>query len=148
MSAVSEIMSEKNVLSVKIDSNKNIFEISKLMIKNNVGSVLFIDAHNKPMGIITERDIIKKVGAKNLKPDNVKCEEIMSSPVITIMAYDSIDTAAKKMKENKIKRLPVIEENNRIVGIISTTDIIKHLSKIMLDDYNRVRSLNSFLNID
>lgn len=81
-------------------------------------------------------------------PNKVKCDEVMTSPVITIMAYDSIDTAAKKMKKNRIKRLPVMEENNKVVGILSTTDIVKHFSKIMLDDYNRFRSLKSFIDTD
>ncbi len=146
MSAVSEIMSEKSILSVKLDSRQNIFDISKLMIKNGVGSVLVIDSDNLPIGIITERDIIKKVTAKNISPGQAKCDEIMTSPVITIMAYDSIETATKIMKKNKIKRLPVLEENKKIVGILSITDIIKHLSKIMLDDYNRIKSLNSYTN--
>lgn len=148
MSAVSEIMSEKSILAIKLDSDQTIYDISKLMIKNDVGSALVFDSKNIPVGIITERDIIRKVYAKNRLPNKVKCDEVMTSPVITIMAYDSIDTAAKKMKKNRIKRLPVMEENNKVAGILSTTDIVKHFSKIMLDDYNRFRSLKYFIDTD
>jgi predicted transcriptional regulator len=57
------------------------------------------------------------------------------------MSYDSIDTASRVMTRNNIKRLAVLEEDNRITGLLSVTDITKHLAKILLNDYNRYRSL-------
>jgi CBS-domain-containing membrane protein len=57
------------------------------------------------------------------------------------MSYDSIDTASQVMMKNKIKRLAVLEEDNRITGLLSVTDITAHLAKILLDDYKRYRSL-------
>jgi predicted transcriptional regulator len=57
------------------------------------------------------------------------------------MSYDSLDTASRVMIKNKIKRIAVLEEDNRIVGLLSVTDITKRLAKILLDDYNRYRSL-------
>lgn len=137
MSAVSEIMSKKNVVSIQTNSNVTALDITKLMVKNKVGSVLVIDSTNFPIGIITERDIIKKVCVTNTLPNDMNLEKIISSPVITIMSYDSIETAAQKMTDYKIKRLPVLEENQQIVSILSLTDITKHLSKILIDDYKR-----------
>ncbi|HXT82913.1 MAG TPA: CBS domain-containing protein, partial [Verrucomicrobiae bacterium] len=80
--------------------------------------------------------------------NNVLIEDIMSSPLITIMTYDSIDMVSRIMSSNKIKRLPVLEADNRIVGVISVTDITKNLSKILLDEYNRNRSLKKILEIN
>ena len=113
------------------------------MVKNKVSSVLVIDPSNSPIGIITERDIIKKVCVTNTLPNEVKVDKIMSSPVITIMSYDSIETAAQKMTSYKIKRLPVLEEDQQIVSVLSLSDITTHLSKILVDDYKRFRFLKT-----
>ena len=148
MSAVSELMSKKNVVSIQSNSEITALDISKLMIKNKIGSVLVLDSANWPIGIITERDIIKKVCVTNTLPNEMKADKIMSSPVITIMSYDSIETAAQKMTNYKIKRLPVLEENQQIASILSLTDITKHLSKILVDDYKRFRFLKSIFESD
>ena len=148
MSAVSELMSKKNVVSIQSNSEITALDISKLMVKNKVGSVLVLDSANFPIGIITERDIIKKVCVTNTLPNEMKADKIMSSPVITIMSYDSIETAAQKMSNYKIKRLPVLEENQQIASILSLTDITKHLSKILVDDYKRFRFLKSIFESD
>ncbi|MDW3605284.1 MAG: CBS domain-containing protein [Nitrososphaeraceae archaeon] len=141
-------MSKKNVVSIQSNSEITALDISKLMVKNKVGSVLVLDSANLPIGIITERDIIKKVCVTNTLPNEMKADKIMSSPVITIMSYDSIETAAQKMTNYKIKRLPVLEENQQIASILSLTDITKHLSKILVDDYKRFRFLKSIFESD
>jgi len=143
MSVVSELMSKKNVVSIYSNSEITAFDISKLMVKNKVGSVLVINHSNFPIGMVTERDIIKKVCVTNTLPNEMKVDKIMSSPVITIMSYDSIETAAQKMTNYKIKRLPVLEEDQQVVSILSLSDITTHLSKILVDDYKRFRFLKS-----
>ena len=148
MSAVSEIMSKKNVVSIQSNSEATALDISKLMAKNTIGSVLIMDSNNFPIGIITERDIIKKVCIKNILPNEINYRKIMSSPVITIKSYDSIETAAQKMTDNKIKRLPVLEDNQEIASILGLTDITKHLSKILVNDYKRFRFLKSVIEYD
>jgi predicted transcriptional regulator len=145
MSAVSEIMSKKHVVSIESNFDVTALDITKLMVKSKVGSVLVIDSANLPIGIVTERDIIKKVCVTNTLPTELKVDKIMSSPVITIMSYDSIESAAQKMTDYKIKQLPVLEENHQIVSILSLTDITKHLSKIMVNDYNRFGFLKSIV---
>src|SRR5919197_1133007 len=85
--------------------------------------------------------LVKRVCQKNVGASRIKVEEIMSSPLITIMSYDSVDTASRIMTKNKIKRLVVLEADNRITGLLSITDITKHLAEILLNDYNRYRAL-------
>lgn len=148
MSAVSEIMPKKNVISIQSNSEATALDISKLMVKNTIGSVLVMNSQNFPIGIITERDIIKKVCIKNILPNEINFRKIMSSPVITIMSYDSIETAAQKMTSNKIKRLPVLEDNQEIVSILGIRDITKHLSKILVDEYKRFGFLKSVIESD
>jgi signal-transduction protein with cAMP-binding, CBS, and nucleotidyltransferase domain len=141
VSSVSEIMSKREIVTITAFSGKSSQEVASLMINKKVGSVIVIDKNTEPLGIITERDIVKHIYLKNIAASRIKVEEIMSAPLITIMSYDSIDTASRVMTKNKIKRLAVLEEDNRIVGLLSVTDIIRHLAKVLVDDYNRYRSL-------
>jgi signal-transduction protein with cAMP-binding, CBS, and nucleotidyltransferase domain len=134
-------MSKKEIVTITAFSGKNLRDVASLMVSRRVGSVIVIDKNTQPLGIITERDIVKHIYLKNIAASRIEVEEIMSAPLITIMSYDSIDTASRIMTKNKIKRLTVLEEDNRIVGLLSVTDIIRHLAKILLDDYSRYRSL-------
>ncbi|HYZ50955.1 MAG TPA: CBS domain-containing protein [Nitrososphaeraceae archaeon] len=134
-------MSKREIVTITAFSGKSSQEVASLMINKSVGSVIVIDKNTEPLGIITERDIVKHIYLKNIAASRIKVEEIMSAPLITIMSYDSIDTASRVMTKNKIKRLAVLEEDNRIVGLLSVTDITRHLAKILVDDYNRYRSL-------
>ena len=148
MSTVSEIMPKRDVVSISSNSNLTALDLSKLMVKHKIGSIIVTNTGNSLIGIITERDIIKKVCSKNIPPSEISFKEIMSSPVITIMSYDSIETAAQQMSKNRIKRLPVLEDNEKIVSIISITDITKHLSRILVDEYKRFGFLRSIIDYD
>jgi signal-transduction protein with cAMP-binding, CBS, and nucleotidyltransferase domain len=141
MSSVSEIMSEKEIVTVVANTGKSAQDVAQMMVKKKVGSVIIIDKKSHPIGIITERDIVKRVCLKDVAASRIKLEEIMSAPLITIMSYDSIDIASQIMVKNNIKHLVVLEEDNRIVGLLSVTDINRRLAKILLDDYSRYRSL-------
>ena len=148
MSTVSEIMPKREVVSISSNSSLTALDLSKLMVKHKIGSIIVKNTGNSLIGIITERDIIKKVCSKNIPPSEISFKEIMSSPVITIMSYDSIETAAQQMSKNRIKRLPVLEDNEKIVSIISITDITKHLSRILVDEYKRFGFLRSVIDYD
>ena len=141
MSSVSEIMSEKEIVTIVANRGKSAQDVAQMMVKKKVGSVIIIDKKSHPIGIITERDMVKRVCLKDVAASRIKLEEIMSSPLITIMSYDSIDTASQVMVKNNIKRLVVLEEDNRIVGLLSVTDINRRLAKILLHAYSRYRSL-------
>jgi signal-transduction protein with cAMP-binding, CBS, and nucleotidyltransferase domain len=141
VSSVSEIMSSNDIVTVPIDSQKTIQDVANLMIKKKVGSVIVIDTKMQPLGIITERDIIKRVCLENFSSNKILVEEIMSTPLITVMSYDSVDTASRIMTKNRIKHLVVLEDDSRITGLLSVTDITKKLAKILLNDYKRHRSL-------
>ena len=148
MNNVSEIMSFREPWTITAYSNKTAHNVATILTKHRIGSLIVIDKDNTPIGIITESDLVKRVCLENYNADKVLVEEIMSSPLITIMTYDSVDTASRIMISNKIKRLPVLEADNRIIGIISVTDITRHLAKILLDDYNRHRSLKKILEMN
>ncbi|MBA3750831.1 MAG: CBS domain-containing protein, partial [Nitrosopumilus sp.] len=113
MSSVSEIMSFREPYTITAFSNKNAKEVALIITKKRISSVIVIDKENRPLGIVTERDLVERVCLTDLPASDVLVEDIMSSPLITIMAYDSVDTASRIMLSNKIKRLPVLEADNR-----------------------------------
>lgn len=117
---VKEIMS-KPVLT--IDVNKSVKEAGTIMAKTRKDS-LIVTKNRKPIGILTDSDIIKKVVAKNLKPSSLKVSKIMSEPLVSISPDDTILNASRKMRASNIKRIPVMQ-GTKIVGIISTTDIAR-----------------------
>jgi CBS domain-containing protein len=147
MSAVSEIMSPKKIVVTSIKRNPSALDIAKLMIKNRVGSVVLVDGEGRPAGIVTERDLLKKVAASNKPAKSIAVKSIMSSPLITIKSYDSIETAAAVMAKNKVKRLVVLEDNGSCAGVLSTTDIVRKLARILADDYSRYGHLKAILDL-
>lgn len=147
VSAVSEIMSSEDTVTITSESGNTARDVAEVMVKKGISSVIVIDKKTKPIGIITEKDLVRRVCLKNMSASRFAVEEIMSSPLITIMAYDSVDTASRIMTQNQIKHLVVLEEDNRICGLLSVTDITKHLAEILLNDYNRYRSLRSLIDM-
>ena len=113
MSSVSEIMSFREPFTITAFSNRTAKEVASIITERRISSVIVIDKENRPLGIVTERDLVERVCLTNLNADNVLVEDVMSSPLITIMAYDSVDTASRVMLSNKIKRLQCWK---RIIG--------------------------------
>ena len=111
---------------VTIDPQKSVFEAAELMAQKDTGDLVVCDGE-KPVGIITERDFVRRVVAKKM-PLECKVSEIMSTPLWVVYADNSLNEAARKMVARKIRRLPVLEKN-ALVGIITATDFAKHLSK-------------------
>ena len=147
MSAVSEIMSQKSIVTTNIDSNPSVLDVARLMVKNKVGSIIVVKDKGNPVGIITERDILKKVSIQNKEAGQVQAKDIMSSPLFTVKAIDSIDTAAEAMVKNGIKRLVVIEQDGSVQGVLSMSDIVKELAKILTDEYRRYHTLRNILDL-
>jgi CBS domain-containing protein len=147
MSAVSEIMPTRKAVTLRIGSMPSVMDAAKLMIGRKVGSAVIVDVDGLPIGIITERDILKKVTRSNKRATEVAAEDIMSHPVITTKAYDSIETAAALMARKKIKRLVVLEEDGTLSGVLSITDIARKLAKILATDYKRYGHFKALLEL-
>jgi CBS domain-containing protein len=146
MSAASEIMSPKKLVTASIKRDPSALDIAELMVRNRVGSVVLVDG-NKPVGIITERDLLKKVAASNRPAKDIAAKSIMSSPVISIKAYDSIETAAAVMAKKRIKRVAVVEDDGSCAGVLSATDIARKLARILADDYSRYGRMKAILDL-
>lgn len=108
---------------VTMDEDEASNKAAANMDMNDLGAVIVQDKAGKSIGIITERDIVKRVVAKNQKPDTLKAKEIMTTPLVTIEPEASITDAARRMTRLDIRRLGVIYKGN-LVGIISSKDIL------------------------
>ncbi|MEM2336765.1 MAG: CBS domain-containing protein [Candidatus Bathyarchaeia archaeon] len=117
---VRDVMS-KNVRVVRPDSS--VKEVVATMNKFDIGSVVVVQG-DRPVGIIAERDILRRIVEPCLAPETLTARQIMTSPVVTIDENASINEAAKLMAKKGIKRLLVTRNNDELVGIITFTDIV------------------------
>ena len=111
-----------------IDQEQNIFDSSKVMIDNNIGTVVIIDNNESknPVGIITERDVVRVVSTFSLSDLEVPIRKLMSYPLITLSQNASVLDAMKLMYERKIRRV-IILESKTLVGIVTEHNIFKLL---------------------
>ena len=116
---VQEVMSPHVIAA---DINDSLIDVANEMIKYDRSSVIVIE-DEKPIGIITERDISRKIIPNDRKPSAVSLSEIMTSPLITIDHSTSVSDAIRMMLEHKIRRLPVFR-NGDLIGIITRQDIV------------------------
>ena len=107
---------------VTVDIKSDIPKLARKMLAYNVGSVIVTDK-NQPVGIVTERDIVRKIVSKNLKPDEISIKDLMTTPLITIPSTEDVTDIMHKMVKLEIRRLPVVE-NGKLVGIVTDTDLI------------------------
>jgi CBS domain-containing protein len=128
MPTVKDLMT-KNV--VTIDANKTVIEAAALMSEKDIGDLIVME-DNTPVGIVTERDFVRRVLAEG-KSANSKVSEVMTSPLKVIDPEAPIKEAARRMVNKRIRRLPVIKDN-KLVGIITAADFARHLSKKTLTD--------------
>jgi CBS domain-containing protein len=122
---VSEIMS-KNVRTVR--PNSTVTEIVRKMNKFEIGSVVVVEGE-KPVGIITERDILRRVLEVTLASEALKAKEIMSAPLITVSDQSTVDEAARIMVDKRIKKMPVVHEG-KLVGIVTSTDVMRSHARV------------------
>ena len=108
---------------VTMDEDETTNKAAANMDMHDLGAVIVTNKAGKSIGIITERDLVIRVIAKNLKPDTVKAKEIMTTPLVTVEPEATISDAARRMTRLDIRRLVVIYKGN-LVGINSSKDIL------------------------
>jgi CBS domain-containing protein len=124
---VQDIMT-KDVIAV--DENVSALEAAKIMTEKGISS-LIIEKDHAPIGIISERDFVKKICAKDMMPSTIKVGSMMSKLQTFATPDTSVEVAVQRMVNHRIRRLPIISDG-RVVGIITVTDLAKHLRTILL----------------
>jgi CBS domain-containing protein len=108
---------------VTIDENSTVREAADVMNKFEIGCLIAVKK-GKAVGIITERDLLKRVVAEARDVNKTKVKAVMSSPLVVVEPSMDLEEAVKLMFQMKIKKLPVVEEK-RLVGLVSLTDIAR-----------------------
>jgi len=117
----------KDVKVVRPDTS--VKEVVATMNKFNIGSIIVVQG-DRPVGIITERDILRRLVEPCLAPEILTARQIMTSPVLTISETASVEEAARLMVKKKIKKLPVMN-SQKLVGVITFTDIVTKVPTLL-----------------
>jgi len=117
---IEELMVKK-VVTVK--ASEKVIDAVKLMNKHEIGCLVVVN-DGKAVGILTERDMLKRVLAKSKDPKKIKVEQVMSVPLVTIKPQSKIEDSARLMFRMEIKKLPVVE-NGQLLGLVTLTDLVR-----------------------
>lgn len=132
MEKVSDLMS-KGVIQT-IEPGSGIEQAARIM-KSSVKGCLVVVTEGRPVGMLTERDIVHKVVAEG-RPSSTRVSDVMSAPLVTIGPRESVAEAARVMSAHQIRRL-VVEDAGRAVGVITVTDLARHVAHSGVSDYLR-----------
>ncbi len=108
---------------ITVDIQSTLADAIKRMIEKDIGSIV-VTQEGKPVGIVTERDVLKEICVRAASCDVTKVEEIMSTPLITIDIDTPIGDAARIMDEKKIRRL-LVTEDDEVKGIVTQRDLMR-----------------------
>ena len=127
MSTVSQILQNKGNKVFRIEATATVFEAIKAMVEANVGALLVTDG-DQIIGIMTERDYLRRVTLEGRTDKEARVEEIMSSPLIYVTPDASIEECMALMTDRRIRHLPVVEGED-VVGLVSIGDLVKFQTK-------------------
>lgn len=146
---IERIMS-RGLLAMSITSSSA--DMAKKMTERQVGAILIIDHENKPVGIVTERDIVRKACSQNVPLESVPAALLMSAPIIFVEASDTLRTAVELMVKHRLRHLAVKRTltDKQVIGILSVVDIIRYIGTklIFADGPSSIFSLLSSLQVE
>jgi CBS domain-containing protein len=122
MKKCSDVMTKNPVCGLP---NDMVVDVAELMKGGNIGSIPVIENEQtkKLIGIVTDRDLTLKVVAKGLDAKSTKVETVMTRKLVTCLADDDLQKALDAMAEHQLRRIPVVDADNKIVGIIAQADV-------------------------
>jgi CBS domain-containing protein len=124
---VKDVMSPRLIM---LGPKESAFAAVKLMVANNISGVV-VEEGKRAVGMVTMKDIVRRVVAEEKDVHSVLAHEVMSSPVITVPHLTAVESAAALMGERRVKRLVVVDERNKAVGIVTVMDIVSRLPNLM-----------------
>ena len=98
-------------------------QVAKMMVQNDCGEIPIIDLNDRPVGVVTDRDIVCRVVADGKNPMAHTAESCMSQPVVTVSADDPVERVVSTMEKHQIRRVPVVDERGCCAGIIAQADL-------------------------
>lgn len=110
---------------------KSIRESARQMRVEHVGSLVVVDQDGKPIGMLTDRDITIEGVARGVDVDQTTVRDLMTAPVVTATESEGMVTALARMREFGIRRLPIIDSEGKLVGVVTNSNLIKELSELL-----------------
>ena len=128
MKTCEEIMTPNPVCCLPTDS---VMMVAETMLREDLGSIPVVDSDQsqKVIGILTDRDLVLKVMAEGNNPKRTKVEAVMTRKVVSCRADDDVEKAIDSMSKNQLRRIIVVNEENKILGIISQADVATRVNK-------------------
>lgn len=114
-----------------ITADQSICACALQMRLDHVGSLVVVDENQTPLGMITDRDIAIEVVARKLNPEKLTVKDIMTTPVVTATPTESMVVALARMREFGVRRLPIVDEQGKLVGVISNSNLVEELSGLL-----------------
>jgi len=112
---------------ITVAPNESVRVAAKRLADNEVGTLVILDAHERPIGIITDRDVAVRCVARDLDPDTTSVAAVMTSPVMAVTEATPIEDALTKMARVKARRLVVTGRREKLVGILALDDVLELL---------------------
>lgn len=113
---------------VSVAAGTNLKDCALAMRNSHVGSLVLLDAEARPVGLITDRDIVVEAVAEGLDPASLRAGDIAAKPVATVRDVDDLQEALARMRECGVRRLPVVAATGHVAGVISLDDILAALA--------------------
>lgn len=120
--SIRELMSDN---PCSIDADKSVAYAARMMRDEDVGLAPIVEG-NRLVGTLTDRDIAIRVVAEGRDPESTTAREVASTDVITVDPQQQLDEALRLMAQHQVRRLPVVEEDGRLVGIVAQADVARH----------------------
>jgi CBS domain-containing protein len=139
MHTVLSIISRKGGVAIYVSPDTTVIEALQIMADKNIGSVV-VKEGDQFLGIMTERDYSRKVILKDKHSTSTKVSEIMSTDMPAVKPSDSVDHCMQVMTEKNIRYMPVFDDFNKLVGIISMSDIVKETIIIQKETISHLES--------
>jgi len=122
MKKCEEVMTKNPVCCVPSD---NVAKVAEMMKRENIGPIPVIENEQtrKLVGIVTDRDLAMKIVAEGRDARSTKVEAVMTHKVVTCRAEDDLQKALEAMSEHQLRRIPIVDNDNKILGIIAQADV-------------------------
>jgi signal-transduction protein with cAMP-binding, CBS, and nucleotidyltransferase domain len=123
---------------ITIREEEGVDEVAKLMKAQRLGSIIVTDNEGRPIGVITERDLVTRVLSENKRPSDLKAKEVMTTPLVTIKPDETLSNAARKMSRLNMRRFGVVYKGE-LVGVVSSKDVLAITPELLDTIQEKVR---------
>jgi CBS domain-containing protein len=125
---------ERHLRTTHVDTargDETVQAIAERMRQRNVGTIVVVDGEQRVIGIVTDRDLVVRVIAERRDPAEVTVREVMTSDPTTVTRDGARDISLLLMKDGGFRRLPVVDDGRRLVGVLSLDDVVRTLASDM-----------------